>query len=332
MVQYLGYPYVRGQRLKSNENLRELVSQYNVSINDLVMPIFVTEDSDENLNILKMPGIKRIQIKNLEKVVENLVEKGIKAVAIFPKVEESKKSTDAKEVINPNNLICRCLKLLSKKFPKLPVICDIALDAYTLSGQDGLIDEDGLILNDLTVSKLIEMSLNFADSGAKVLAPSDMMDGRVKLIRKHLEENKFHNVCILSYSAKFCSELYKPFREALGSEKYLGSSSKETYQIDVRNSFDAFKRIQEDINEGADIVMIKPASFYLDIIKKISDKIDIPIAAYQVSGEYYMIKNASENGIFNYNEIVLESLNSIKRAGANIIFTYFAEEVSEWLK
>lgn len=332
MPHNLGQPFYRGLRLKSSKNLRDLVSENNITLNDLVMPIFVTEDNDKDLKIEKMPGIERKQVGHLSKYVEKLIKKGIKAIALFPKVDHEKKSHEATEAINPKNLICRCLKILSQEFPDLPIISDIALDAYTLSGHDGIVDEGGKILNDLTASKLVKMSLNFAESGSQVIAPSDMMDGKVKLIRDSLEKNHFENICILSYSAKYCSELYKPFRNALGSEKNLGDSNKGSYQLDSRNSFDAINKVKEEIKEGCDIVMVKPASFYLDIINKIKKITNVPIAAFQVSGEYYMIKYSSMKGIFNSKNLILESLNSIKRSGASLIFTYFAEEVSDWLK
>ena len=332
MSETSGFPFVRSQRLRSSSNIRDLVSENNVTMNDLVMPIFVTEDQDRDLKINKMPGIIRKKECDIIKEVEKLISKGIKSIALFPRVDPQKKNNEGDESTNSNNLICRCLRVLSKEFPNFPFICDVALDAYTLSGHDGLIDENGKILNDLTIKKLAEMSLNFARSGAKIIAPSDMMDGRIKIIRNCLEENKYEDICIISYSAKYCSELYKPFREALGSEKNLGLSSKEYYQLDVRNTVNAIRKIHEDILEGSDIIMVKPATFYLDIIKEAKEKINVPIAAYQVSGEYYMLKMASLNEIFNFKNVVTESLNCIKRAGASLIFSYFTEEASEWLK
>ena len=229
-------------------------------------------------------------------------------------------------------MICRLNRKLKKEFPELIIICDVALDAYTLNGHDGLVDSLGKIDNDKTIEMLSKMALNFAKSGADIVAPSDMMDGRIKLIRSYLEKNKYHDTCILSYSSKFCSNFYSPFRQALGSEKNLGNSSKSTYQIDFRNRREAIKESLEDIEEGSDIIMVKPAGYYLDIVREIKDLTVIPIAAYQVSGEYAMIKNAVSNGIFDLRSIVLESICCIKRSGADIIFSYFAKEVAKWLR
>ncbi|GIR26085.1 MAG: delta-aminolevulinic acid dehydratase [Alphaproteobacteria bacterium] len=251
---------------------------------------------------------------------------------MFPKIEVEKKTDDASESFNENNLISRALKKVLKEFPDLMIICDVALDPYTTSGHDGIINSNGEIDNDITVQILVKMSLNLASSGCKIIAPSDMMDGRIKIIRENLETNKFSNVNILSYSSKFCSNFYSPFRDALGSKENLGDSKKDSYQIDYRNSREAVKESLEDIEEGADIVMVKPAGYYLDIINEIKKNCLIPVAAYQVSGEYVMIKNASDDKFIDYRPCVLESLSCIKRAGADVIFSYFSKEVAEWLK
>ncbi len=326
-----GYPYHRGRRLRIHDKFRDLVSESSLSSDDLVMPYFIREEDEKPL-IKQMNGIKRFTIKELIIEIKKVLDCGIKAIAIFPKVADEKKSLDAKESFNTNNLVCRCLRSLNSKFPDLIVICDIALDAYTLSGHDGIINSSGSIDNDMTIQALSEMSLNFAESGCKIIAPSDMMDGRIKIIRETLEKRGYKDTIILSYSSKFCSNFYSPFRDALGSKKKLGNNKKSSYQIDYRNSREAIKESLEDIQEGADVLMVKPAGYYLDIIKELRQNCLVPIAAYQVSGEYCLIKNASENGLINFKDSVIESLYCIKRSGADMIFSYFASEVAQWLK
>ncbi len=326
-----GFPYHRGRRLRIHDKFRDLVSENFLSSDDLVMPYFIREDDEKPL-IKQMNGIKRFTIKELIIEIKKALDCGIKAIAIFPKVSDEKKSSDAKESFNSNNLVCRCLRSLNTKFPDLIVICDIALDAYTLSGHDGIINSFGFVDNDMTIQALSEMSLNFAEFGCKVVAPSDMMDGRIKIIRETLEKSGYKDTIILSYSSKFCSNFYSPFRDALGSKEKLGNNKKSSYQIDYRNSREAIKESLEDIQEGADVLMVKPAGYYLDVIKELRQNCLIPIAAYQVSGEYCLIKNASENGLINFKDSVLESLYCIKRSGADMIFSYFASEVAQWLK
>lgn len=308
-----------------------MVSETNLSPSDLVMPYFIREDND-NPKIEMMPGIKRHTETELMEELESLKDLGIKAISIFPKVNKKKKSNDAKEAFNENNLVCKVLRKITKKFPELIVICDVALDAYTLNGHDGLTDSTEKIDNDSTIEVLSKMSVNFAENGCRVVAPSDMMDGRIRSIRQRLESRKFPDVCILSYSSKFCSNFYSPFRDALGSKNNLGSSDKKTYQIDFRNSNEALKESLEDINEGADIVMVKPAGYYLDIVKELKTHSLVPISAYQVSGEYAMIKKLQYDSINVYKDTVIESIYCIKRAGADIVFSYFSKEVAEWLR
>ncbi len=325
-----GFPFHRGRRLRQSKNFREIFSESNLSINDLVMPYFLREQ-DDNPHIDGMPGILRYNeedIINELKITSNL---GIKSIAIFPKVPSEKKSDEAEEALNNNNLVCRTLRKIKNRFPDLVVICDIALDSYTSSGHDGILDSSGRIDNDKTIEQLAKMAVSFASNGCDIVAPSDMMDGRVKKIRDALEKERKLNTCILSYSAKFCSNFYSPFREALGSKENIGKSSKSTYQINFKNKFEALKESVEDIFEGADIVMVKPAGYYLDIVSELRKICSIPIAAYQVSGEYSMIKFASEKKILNYKDCVLESLNCIKRSGADLIFSYFSKEVAEWI-
>ncbi len=325
------YPLSRNRRLRSTSSIRDLISETNLSSKNLVQPIFVTEILNTDLCIDKMPEIYRIPEKNLLGEIELLKNCGINAVSLFPQISEKRKNDSGSESLNSNNLVCRCIKSIKREFPDVLVACDLALDAYTNSGHDGILDSCGNIDNDKTNQLLAKMALNFAEAGSMFLAPSDMMDGRIKLIRKKLEDNRFFDVCLMSYSSKYCSSLYGPFREALGSAKNLGNSSKETYQMDYRNANEAIKEAAQDINEGADIIMVKPATFYLDIIKVLKNNFPVPIAAFQVSGEYSMIKIAAEKSIIDYKKTVLESLFSIKRAGAGLIFTYFAKEVSSWL-
>ena len=245
---------------------------------------------------------------------------------------KKKKDDQASESLNEDNLVCRSLRKIQKKCPNISVVCDLALDAYTTKGHDGVVDKSGVINNDQTIEILSNMAVLFAMNGCKIVAPSDMMDGRVKIIRETLEKENFKDTVILSYSSKFSSNFYSPFRDALGSKTNLGDSSKNTYQINFKNKREAIKESLEDQNEGADILMVKPAMYYLDIINELKNNTFCPIAAYQVSGEYSMIKYLSDKQIFNHRDVVLESLYCIKRAGADIIFTYFAKEVAKWLK
>ncbi len=326
-----GFPFHRGRRLRSSSGLRNLVAETFLKTNDLVMPYFIREDYDSDISNKRL-GIKRYSVDELVRELGKVVSFGIKSIALFPKIGAEKKSTNAKESFNEDNLICRALKTINKEFPDILVICDVALDPYTLSGHDGILDSHGEIDNDSTIQILIKMSLNLASSGCEIIAPSDMMDGRIKLIRENLESNKFTNTNILSYSSKFCSNFYSPFRDVLGSKENLEDSKKDSYQIDYRNSREAIKESLEDIKEGADMIMVKPAGYYLDIIKEIKESSLVPVAAYQVSGEYIMIKNASKEKFIDYKPSVIESLTCIKRSGADLIFSYFAKEVAEWLK
>ena len=311
--------------MRSSKSLRDLVAEIFLKIDDLVMPYFVREKNDEAL-IKKMPGIRRFSESELIHELGEISKLGIKAISLFPKIPDEKKTHDACESYNENNLVCRLLKKISKEFPDLITICDVALDAYTETGHDGITNSKGKIENDRTIKILEKMSLNFVHNGCKVIAPSDMMDGRIKIIRESLEKNGFFDTCILSYSSKFCSNFYSPFRDALGSQKKLRKSNKKTYQIDYRNRRESIKESLEDIHEGADIVMVKPAGYYLDIVRDLKDNCLVPIAAFQVSGEYSMIKNTAEKKIFDYDKIILESLACIKRSGADLIFSYFSKE------
>ena len=325
-----GFPYHRGRRLRTTDNIRDMVSETDLKVSDLVMPYFVREEKD-NPHVSKFMGVRRHTITELLKTLDHLVKYGLKTIALFPVVLDEKKSNKAEESFNKKNLICRTIKSINREFPDISTICDIALDAYTLSGHDGIIDSDGKIKNDPTLEVLSKMALNVAEAGCSIIAPSDMMDGRIKLIRENLETKGFHDTLILSYSSKFCSNFYSPFRDILGSKKNLGQSKKNSYQIDFRNRREAIKESLEDISEGADIIMVKPAGYYLDIIRDLRERCLTPIAAFQVSGEYYLIKNAADNNLINLKDCVLESLSCIKRSGADIIFSYFSNQVAEWL-
>ena len=273
-----GFPFHRGRRLRASSSLRNLVAETYLKTDDLVMPYFIREDSDSDISNHEL-GIKRYSINEVIREISEVVNLGINSIALFPKIETEKKSTDAKESFNENNLVSRALNIIRKEFPNILVICDVALDPYTLSGHDGILNSQGEIDNDATLEILVKMSLNLVAAGCKVIAPSDMMDGRIKLIRENLESNKFTDVNILSYSSKFCSNFYSPFRDALGSKESLGDSKKDSYQIDYRNTREAIKESLEDIKEGADIIMVKPAGYYLDIIKEIKENSLVPVAA-----------------------------------------------------
>jgi porphobilinogen synthase len=327
---------IRPRRLRKSKSVSNLVAETQLSASDFIYPIFIQEGS-ENTEIKSMPGIYRLGIESIEYEVEEFMSLGIQAVAIFPVIDPELKSWTATEALNPNSLNQRAIKLLKSKFSELIVVSDIALDPYTLHGHDGLISPDGTyILNDETLKIISRMALLQAEAGSDILAPSEMMDGRVRVIREVLEEKNFTNTLIMSYTAKYASSLYGPFRDALGSlgseetkkelEEMKLPKDKSTYQMNPANQREALKELALDIKESADIVMVKPASWYLDVISKFKERSNIPIAAYQVSGEYSMIKFASMNGVMDYQSAVHESLISIKRAGADLIISYFVKD------
>ena len=307
---------------------RTLMRENNISVSNLIYPMFVIEGTGVRQDIESMPGIQRLSIDELIKDASECHQLGIPAIAIFPYIDKKLKTDDASEAFNDNGLVQRTIQKLKKEIPGLGVISDVALDPYTLHGQDGLIDKVGNILNDETVSILTKQAISHAKAGADIVAPSDMMDGRVQKIRKALEENKFINTKILAYSAKYASSFYGPFRDAVGSSGLLGKSSKETYQMDPANSDEALNEVKLDIQEGADMVMIKPGMPYLDIVFRVKKTFNKPTFVYQVSGEYAMIMAASLRGWLNQDDVILESLISFRRAGADAIITYFALEVA----
>ena len=318
----------RPRRMRESSFSRTLMRENNISVSNLIYPMFVIEGKGVRQDIESMPGIQRLSIDELIKDASECHQLGIPAIAIFPYIDKKLKTDDASEAFNDNGLVQRTIQKLKKEIPGLGVISDVALDPYTLHGQDGLIDKVGNILNDETVSILTKQAISHAKAGADIVAPSDMMDGRVQKIRKALEENKFINTKILAYSAKYASSFYGPFRDAVGSSGLLGKSSKETYQMDPANSDEALNEVKLDIQEGADMVMIKPGMPYLDIVFRVKKTFNKPTFVYQVSGEYAMIMAASLRGWLNQDDVILESLISFRRAGADAIITYFALEVA----
>ena len=318
----------RPRRMRESSFSRTLMRENNVSISNLIYPMFIIEGTGIRQDIESMPGIQRLSIDELIKDASECDQLGIPAIAIFPYIEKKLKTDDASEAFNDDGLVQRAIKRLKKEIPRLGIISDVALDPFTLHGQDGVTDKKGNILNDETVSILTKQAISHARAGADIVAPSDMMDGRVRRIRESLEENKFINTKILAYSAKYASSFYGPFRDAVGSSELLGKSSKKTYQMDPANSDEALNEVKLDIQEGADMVMIKPGIAYLDIVFRVKQTFNKPTFVYQVSGEYAMIKAASLRGWINQDDVILESLISFRRAGADAIITYFALEVA----
>ena len=325
------FPSLRMRRLRSTDNIRRLVRETKLAPENLIQPIFLSEGKNKKEKISSMPDIFRLSIDYTLKEIKKLTTVGIIAIALFPKIAASKKTLNAEEAYKPDGLVQTCIKKIKDKFPDLLVISDVALDPYTSHGQDGIIDKKGYILNDDTNNILVKQALSHAESGSDIIAPSDMMDGRIKLIRKELEKNQFYNTKILSYSAKYSSSYYGPFRDAIGSLKALGKSDKKTYQMDYSNRNEAIREIDLDLREGADLVMVKPAIPNLDIISDLKETFKVPILAYHVSGEYLMIKSAVKKNVFNERDLVIETLTSIKRAGASSIITYYAKEAAKWM-
>lgn len=327
-----GYHFAkRPRRLRSDAFCRDLVRETSLKPSDLIYPLFIVEGEREHQPIPSMPGIYRYSIDLLLQEAAAAYTLGIPAIALFPVIDDAKKTADAREAYNPEGLVQRAVKALKASLPDLGIITDVALDPFTSHGQDGVIDEKGYVLNDETINILIKQSLSHAKAGADIVAPSDMMDGRVGQIRQALEKEGFINTKILAYSAKYASHLYSPFREAVQSAKRLGKSNKQTYQLDIGNTNEALREIALDIEEGADIVMVKPALAYLDIIWRVKQTFEMPTFAYQVSGEYSMLMAAIQQGWLT-EEAILECLVSIKRAGADAILTYFAKEIAPLLK
>lgn len=326
------FPATRMRRMRKDSFSRDLMRENILNPSDLIYPIFVREGSGIREAIPSMPDIERLSLDELCKEVKELHALGIPAIALFPVVPAEYKDNDAKEAFNPNGLAQRAIKAVKEICPEMGVITDVALDPFTIHGQDGIIDKEGYVLNDRTIEALMEQALSHAEAGADVVAPSDMMDGRIGKIRQHLEAHQFHNTRILAYSAKYASAYYGPFRDAVGSAGNLKGGSKENYQMDPANSNEALHEIALDIAEGADMIMVKPGMPYLDIVRRARDEFQVPTFAYQVSGEYAMHQAAFQNGWLDKDKVVLESLLAFKRAGANGILTYFAKYAAQLLQ
>lgn len=326
------YPATRPRRMRRDESTRRLMRENHLHVDDLIYPMFIIEGEATREPIESMPGIERVSIDELLKEADELVKLGIPAITLFPVIAAEKKSEDAAEAWNPDGLAQTAVKALKEKFPELGVITDVALDPFTTHGQDGLINEQGYVMNDETVDVLVKQALSHADAGADIVAPSDMMDGRVAAIRTALEKSGHTNTRILAYSAKYASAFYGPFRDAVGSSANLGSGDKKTYQMDPANSDEALREVDLDVNEGADIVMVKPGLPYLDIVSRVKDTFQMPTFVYQVSGEYAMLKAAAQNGWLDERATVMETLVACKRAGADAILTYYAKQAAEWLQ
>ena len=325
------YPHSRMRRMRADPFSRELQREHRVHVSDLIYPVFVRQGEAQREAVDSMPGIERLSIDELVKDAKQIYQLGIPSIVIFPVIPADKKSAQAEEAFNPDGLAQRAIAELKNVLPDLGIISDVALDPFTSHGQDGLLNEQGYVLNDETVEVLIKQALSHAQAGADIVAPSDMMDGRVGSIRDALEANDFRNTRILAYSAKYASSFYGPFRDAVGSAANLGSGNKYTYQMDPANSDEALREVVLDIHEGADMVMVKPGMPYLDIVRRVKEKFQMPTFVYQVSGEYSMLKAAAQNGWLDEKECVMESLLCIKRAGADAILTYFAKDVARWL-
>ncbi len=329
---HASYPSNRPRRLRKNDFTRRLVREHSLSVDDLIYPVFVLEGDKRREQVSSMPGVERLSLDLLLPVAEECVKLGIPVMALFPVISSHLKTPDGKEATNPNGLVPHVVATLKKHFPELGVMTDVALDPYTSHGQDGLLDERGYILNDPTLAVLTEQALTQALAGVDIVAPSDMMDGRIGSIRNKLEANGLIHTQIMAYSAKYASAFYGPFRDAVGSAKNLGKSDKKTYQMDPGNTDEAIREVGLDISEGADMVMVKPGMPYLDVVRRVKDTFKVPTFAYQVSGEYAMLKAAALNGWLDHDAVMMESLLAFKRAGADGILTYFAIDAAKKIK
>ena len=325
------FPQRRMRRMRRDDFSRRLMRESSLSVDDLIYPMFILEGENQREPVASMPGIERVSIDELIKEAAELVVLGIPAVALFPVTPVEKKSDDAAEAYNPDGLAQRAVRALKARFPELGVITDVALDPFTTHGQDGLIDETGYVMNDETVEVLVKQALSHAEAGADVVAPSDMMDGRIGHVRQALEAAGQIHTRILAYSAKYASSFYGPFRDAVGSAANLGAGNKYTYQMDPANTDEALWEVSLDLDEGADMVMVKPGMPYLDIVRRVKDQFGVPTYVYQVSGEYALLMAAAQNGWLDEKAVILESLLGFKRAGADGILTYSAKRVAQWL-
>ena len=326
------FPLVRMRRMRREQFSRRLMRESRLTVDDLIQPVFIIDGDNRSEPVTSMPGIERLTIDRLVKYADELVRLGVPAVALFPVTPADKKSQTAEEAYNPEGLVQRAVRAVKSAIPELGIITDVALDPYTTHGQDGLVGVDGDVLNDETIEVLVRQALALAEAGSDMVAPSDMMDGRIGAIREALEQAGFIHTRILAYSAKYASSFYGPFRDAVGSAGNLGKGSKSTYQMDPANSDEALREVALDIEEGADMVMVKPGLPYLDIVRRVKERFGVPTFVYQVSGEYAMLMAAAQNGWLDERAVVLESLLSIKRAGADAILSYFSGRVAAWLR
>ncbi len=326
-----GFPAVRPRRMRRDDFSRRLMRENRITVDDLIYPVFVIEGAGVRQPVASMPGVERLSLDLLLPLAQECVDLGLPVLALFPVVDPTLKTPDGVEATNPHGLIPRVVAALKQRFPQLGIMTDVALDPYTSHGQDGILDAHGYVVNDTTVEMLVRQALVQAGAGVDIVAPSDMMDGRIGAVRKALEAQAFIHTKILAYSAKYASAFYGPFRDAVGSAANLGAGNKMTYQMDPANSDEALREVTLDIAEGADMVMVKPGMPYLDIVRRVKDEFRMPTYVYQVSGEYAMLKAAALNGWLDERKVVLESMLAFKRAGADGVLTYFARDVAKWL-
>ncbi|MGE4242897.1 porphobilinogen synthase [Ramlibacter sp.] len=332
MTLFAAYPHGRPRRLRRDEFTRNLVREHALTAHDLIYPVFVLDGTGKTEPVPSMPGVQRMSLDRLLPVAEECVELGIPVMALFPVIDASLKTDDGREAWNGKGLVPRVVAELKKRVPQLGVMTDVALDPFTSHGQDGLLDETGYIVNDETVAVLVKQALTQAEAGVDIVAPSDMMDGRIGAIRQALESKGHIHTRIMAYSAKYASAFYGPFRDAVGSASNLGKSNKKVYQMDPGNTDEALREVAMDIAEGADMVMVKPGMPYLDVVRRVKDEFRVPTFAYQVSGEYAMLKAAAQNGWLDHDAVMMESLLAFKRAGADGVLTYFALEAARKLR
>ena len=328
----LNFPRHRPRRMRRDDWSRRLMQENSISVNDLIYPVFLLEGKGKSEAVASMPGVNRISLDLLFNVAQECVDLGIPVLALFPVIDAALKTPDGKEAFNPKGLVPTAVAELKKRFPNLGIMTDVALDPYTSHGQDGVLDDQGRILNDETSAILVQQAVAQAQAGVDIVAPSDMMDGRIGKIREALEQKKLIHTRIMAYSAKYASAFYGPFRDAVGSAKNLGKADKKTYQMDYANGDEALREVALDISEGADMVMVKPGMPYLDIVRRVKEEFNYPTYVYQVSGEYAMLKAAAQNGWLDHDAVMMESLLAFKRAGANGVLTYFALEAARLLK
>ena len=328
----LNFPRHRPRRMRRDDWSRRLMQENSLSANDLIYPVFLLEGKGKSEAVASMPGVNRISLDLLFNIAQECVDLGIPVLALFPVIDAALKTPDGREAFNPNGLIPNAVRELKKRFPNLGIMTDVALDPYTSHGQDGVLDEQSRILNDETTAILVQQAIAQAEAGVDIVAPSDMMDGRIGKIREALEQKKLIHTRIMAYSAKYASAFYGPFRDAVGSAKNLGKADKKTYQMDCANGDEALREVGLDISEGADMVMVKPGMPYLDIVRRVREEFDYPTYAYQVSGEYAMLKAAAQNGWLDHDAVMMEALLAFKRAGADGILTYFAIEAARLMR